>query len=50
MKLAKSMALMAAGVGATLLYQKYKKPMEKEIDKTINKSMRAIDKKLENMS
>lgn len=50
MKLAKSMALMMAGVGMTLLYQKYKKPMEKEINKTINKGMKAVDKKLENMS
>lgn len=45
MKMTKNIALMMIGAGAVLAYQKYSKPVMKEMDKTLHKA----DKKLENM-
>lgn len=49
MKVAKSIALMMAGAGAVLAYQKYGEPvMDKLCDMTDN-LMKKADKKLEDM-
>lgn len=45
MKLTKDIALMMVGAGAVLAYQKFSKPMMKEMDKALDKA----DRKLENM-
>lgn len=50
MKMAKDVALMAIGAGAFAAYQKYKKPVEKEIDKAFKKTVKMANQKLENMS
>lgn len=49
MKVTKSMALMAAGAGAVLLYQKYNEPVKEKFEKTVSKKMRQTGKKLEDM-
>lgn len=49
MKFVKGMSLMALGVGATLAYQKYKKPMMKKMEKCMNKTTKKVDNKLEDM-
>ena len=46
---AKSMMLIGLGVGATLMYQKYSKPMMKEMEKIANKTMKKMNKELEEM-
>lgn len=46
---AKSMMLIGIGVGATLMYQKYSKPMMKEMEKIANKTMNKMNKELEEM-
>lgn len=45
MKLTKSMMLMAIGGASVLMYQKYSKPLMKEMSKMMNK----MDDKLEDM-
>ncbi len=49
MKMTKNIALMMAGAGAVLAYQKYSKPVMKKMSKTMNKALDKADKKLENM-
>lgn len=46
---AKSMMLIGIGIGATLMYQKYSKPVMKEMEKFANKTIKKIDKELEEM-
>ena len=45
----KSMMLVGLGVGATIAYQKYSKPLMKEIEKITNKTMKKMNKELEEM-
>ncbi len=47
--IAKSMLFMGIGIGATIMYQKYSKPVMKEMEKIANKAMKKIDKELEEM-
>ena len=49
MRLAKDMALMALGAGAVLAYQKYEKPMMKEMDQMVSKALKTANHKLEDM-
>lgn len=49
MKLGKNMALIGLGVGATLAYQKYSKPMVKAVKKKFNKMANKVDTKLDDM-
>ena len=49
MKFVKGMSLMAAGVGATLLYQKYSKPLMKKMQKEISKTTKKVGNQLEDM-
>ncbi len=46
---AKSMMLIGLGVGATMMYQKYSKPVMKEMEKFANKTMKKMNKELEEM-
>ena len=48
-ELVKSMVYMGIGVGVTLMYQKYSKPMMKEMEKIANKTMKKMNKELEEM-
>ena len=45
----KSMMLIGLGVGATIAYQKYSKPLMKEMEKVTNKTMKKMNKELEEM-
>ena len=45
----KSMMLIGIGVGATIAYQKYSKPLMKEMEKVTNKTMKKMNKELEEM-
>lgn len=49
MKLGRNMALIGLGVGATLAYQKYSKPVMKKIKKKFNKFSDKVDTKLDDM-
>ena len=49
MKIAKSLALMMAGAGAVLAYQKYSEPVMDKIDEIANSAMKKANKKLEDM-
>lgn len=49
MKMIKNLALVAAGVGATLAYQKYNKPMMKKMSKVTDKAIKKANSKLEDM-
>lgn len=49
MKMTKSLALMAMGVGMTLAYQKYSKPLMKSMSREIDKTASKMDKKLDEM-
>ncbi|MCM1370883.1 MAG: hypothetical protein NC181_03220 [Clostridium sp.] len=49
MKLGKNIALIGIGMGATLAYQKYSKPMMKAIKKKFNKVAKEVDTKLDDM-
>lgn len=49
MNLTKNMILVGLGVGGTLAYQKYSKPAMKEIEKVIDKTMKKVDKELDEM-
>lgn len=46
---AKSMMLIGIGIGATIMYQKYSKPVMKEMEKFANKTIKKIDRELEEM-
>lgn len=41
--MAKSMFLIGLGVGATIAYQKYSKPLSREIEKLIDKTVKNVD-------
>ena len=45
----KSAMFIGIGIGATYAYQKYSKPMMKEIEKFTNKTMKKVNKELEEM-
>ena len=45
----KNMMLIGLGVGATIAYQKYSKPVMKEMEKFANKTMKKMNKELEEM-
>lgn len=49
MKLGKNMALMGLGAGAVLAYQKYKKPLMKEMNKVMKSTKRKAKDTLEDM-
>lgn len=49
MKVMKDLALMSLGAGAVLAYQKYSKPIMKEMNKLMDSKMKQIDSALENM-
>ncbi len=49
MKLGKSLALMSLGAGAVLAYQKYNKPIRKQMEKVVNQTKNKTENKLENM-
>lgn len=49
MKFVKGMSLMALGVGATLAYQKYSKPLMKTMKKEISKTTKKVGSQLEDM-
>ena len=45
----RDMAFMAMGMGAVLAYQKYNKPVMKEMKKMVNSAKDLANEKLENM-
>lgn len=49
MKLVKDMALVAAGVGVTLAYQKYGQCMKDSVCKMTNKMVKKVTNELDNM-
>lgn len=49
MKLVKDVALMSLGAGAVLAYQKYNKPVKKQMEKVVDTTMKKANKKLEDM-
>lgn len=49
MKLLKSMALIAAGAGAVLAYQKYSEPVMNKLEDIADDVMKKANKKLEDM-
>ncbi len=49
MKFTKSLALMAAGMGITLAYQKYNEPVKKKVQKIMDGAMHKVNDKLEDM-
>ncbi len=49
MKVCKSIALMGLGAGAVLAYQKYNKPIMKEMDKIVKKTKKKANDTLEDM-
>lgn len=49
MKLAKVVALMAAGAGAVLAYQKYSKPIMDKMQDIVDDALVKVNEKLEDM-
>jgi hypothetical protein len=49
MKIAKTLALMAAGAGAVLAYQKYSEPLMNKMTDIAEDAMKMANKKLEDM-
>lgn len=49
MKLGKDLALMGLGAGAVMAYQKYGAPMKIKAEKAINKTMKKLDNKINQM-
>ena len=49
MKIAKSVALMIAGAGAVLAYQKYSEPVMDKLEDIADDVMKKANKKLEDM-
>lgn len=49
MKFSKNIALVSLGAGAVLMYQKYNKPVMRQIEKVVDKTMKKADYELENM-
>lgn len=48
-ELAKGIFYMGLGVGATIAYQKYSKPVMKKIEKSIDKMVKKVDQELDEM-
>ena len=49
MKMTKSLALIGLGAGAVMAYQKYKKPMMKKFEKTVDNALIKTNNKLDEM-
>lgn len=49
MKIAKIVALMAAGAGAVIAYQKYSKPVMNKMQDMVDCALVKVDKKLDDM-
>lgn len=49
MKFVKGMSLMALGMGATIAYQKYSKPLMKKMKKSMDKATHKLGDELEDM-
>ena len=49
MKFVKGMSLMALGMGATIAYQKYSKPLMKKMKRSIDKVTHKVGDELEDM-
>lgn len=49
MKFVKGMSLMALGMGATIAYQKYSKPLMKKMKKSLDKTTKKVGNQLEDM-
>ena len=49
MKIAKTMALMAAGAGLVLVYQKYNKPVMKKMHEIMDDALEKANEKLGDM-
>lgn len=49
MKILRSVALMAAGAGAVLAYQKYSEPVMNKLEDIADEAMKKANKKLEDM-
>ena len=45
----KSAFLIGLGIGGTIVYQKYNRPIRCEIEKLIDKTVRKVDENLEEM-
>ncbi len=50
MKIGKNLALISLGAGAVMAYQKYNKPIKKQMEKLVDQTMKLTENKLENMS
>jgi hypothetical protein len=48
-KYGRSLMLMALGAGAVLAYQKYNKPIRRQMEKVVDQTMKKAENKLENM-
>ncbi len=49
MKIARSMLLVGLGVGATIAYQKYSKPVKHKVESFVNKTTKRINQDLDEM-
>lgn len=49
MKMGKDIALIALGAGMMYAYDKYNKPMMRKVEKTVDKTLRKANNKLEDM-
>ena len=49
MKMGKNLALVAMGAGAMYAYQKYNKPAMRKVEKTVDKTLKKANAKLEDM-
>lgn len=49
MKLSKDIALMMMGAGAMYAYQKYNEPVMHKVEKTVDKTLKKANNKLEDM-
>lgn len=48
-KMTKSALLIGLGVGGAMAYKKFQKPIKKEVEKVLDKTIRKNDNKLEEM-
>lgn len=49
MKMGKNVALIALGAGMMYAYDKYNKPMMRKVEKTVDKTLKKANNKLEDM-
>lgn len=49
MKMGKDMALIALGAGAMYAYDRYNKPVMRKVEKTVDKTLKKANDKLEDM-